>query len=80
MDRVNRNMAGRRILYRPNQWSDTVIEATVDEVSANGEYVKLSGMWRQAEGLIVVDVLPHKPLRSALSRLLRKMRQQEASK
>jgi len=56
--RVNKEMLGKRILYRCRFYS--ILEGIVKEISPNGEYVKIGGVWYDISDIEVLDVLESK--------------------
>jgi len=56
---IDENLLGKRILYRL-YYSTTIIEGIVEEISPNGEYVKIDGRWYCVGDIRLLDVLENK--------------------
>lgn len=57
--KIDEKLLGKRILYRL-YYSTTIIEGVVEEISPNGEYVKIDGRWYCVSDIKVLDVLESK--------------------
>ena len=58
--RVNKEMLGKRILYKYRYFSSNIKEGVVEEISPNGEYVKIGGAWYNLFDIEVLDILESK--------------------
>jgi len=56
--RIDEKLLGKRILYR--RLFSTIEEGVVEEISPNGEYVKINGEWYKVNEIVVLDVLRSK--------------------
>jgi len=56
--KINEELLGKRILYKT--YFHTIQEGVIQEISPNGEYVKISGRWYNVKDVDVLDVLESK--------------------
>ena len=52
--RIDEKLLGKRILYR--RLFSTIEEGVVEEISPNGEYVKINGEWYKVNEIVVLDL------------------------
>ncbi|RLG04812.1 MAG: hypothetical protein DRN68_09495 [Thaumarchaeota archaeon] len=56
--RINKEMLGKRILYKLHRLF--IREGIIEEISPNGEYVKINSEWYSIFDIDVLDVLESK--------------------